>query len=791
MKNYLLPAFLLVSLIVQDIQSQEIYKDLNKNGIKDLYEDPQQPVDKRVDDLINRMSLDEKVSLVVGMGMDIPGMTQALIKDKVAGQAGSTFPMNHLGIPSLILADGPAGLRIQPKRDSTSNQTYYCTAFPIATLLASTWDKELVERIGKAMGNEVKEYGVDILLAPALNIHRNPLAARNFEYFSEDPYLSGHMAAAIVNGVESMGVGTSVKHFAANNQETNRMQVNAIISERALREIYLRGFEIVVKESQPWTVMSSYNRLNDLYTSENADLLKTILREEWGFKGLVMTDWFGGMNPVEQMKAGNDLIMPGQPKQNEVIKKGLDDGSLNVLTLNENVKRILTITFQSPSFRQYAYSDKPNLDKNAALSREGAAEGIVLLKNNGVLPINTNSRKAAVFGNGSYEFVAGGSGSGDVNEAYTISLVQGLENAGFTLYGPIKNSYIQYRTVETAKLPKKKFFFELIPPISEMVLDIKNVEAAARQNELAFITIGRNCGESQDRKKEGDYYLTLAEKEMIKIVADSFHAQNKKVVMILNIGNVIETASWSNQVDGIVLAWQGGQEGGNAAADVITGKVNPSGKLPTTFPVDIEDIASSKNFPGKEIPGAKEILMGGMSMGTPSEVIYEEDIYIGYRFFDTFKLKTAYPFGYGLSYTTFKFDQLNLDTKQLEDKLLVRVRVTNSGKLSGREVVQLYLSAPKATMEKPEKELKGFAKTKLLNPGESQLVEITVPVRELASFSENRSSWIADAGVYEVIIGSSSADIKQVEKFTLPKEVVVEKVHKVLLPTRKINVLKQ
>ena len=739
------------------------------------------------------MTQEEKVNLVVGMGMNLPGKVEngtgvGQIGDKVPGAAGETYAIPRLGLPNTVVADGPAGLRIDPNRKNDPN-TYYATAWPIASLLASTWDTELVKQVGKAMGNEVKEYGVDVLLGPGMNIHRNPLGGRNFEYYSEDPLVTGKMAAAMVNGIETNGVGTSIKHFAANNQETHRNSVNTIVSERTLREIYLRPFEIAVKESQPWTVMSSYNLINGTYASESRDLLTTILRKEWGFRGLVMTDWFGGKDAVAQLKAGNDLLMPGTPNQKKAITEALANGSLDISVLNESAARIVDYILNSQAKKAYAFSNKPNLKEHALLARRAAADGMVLLKNNAALPLSSSAGSIAAFGNTSYDFVSGGTGSGDVNEAYTISLVDGLSNAGFTIDPELSALYTGYVTTEKAKQPKKTFFEEFMNPtprIPEFNIDQQLLERKANASAMALITIGRNAGEGSDRKVENDFNLKTSELALIDAVSNAFHAKGKKVVVIINSGGVIEVSSWQDKVDAVLLSWQPGLEAGNAVADVLGGKVNPSGRLATSFPVKYSDVASSKSFPGKEFPEKAEAGMMGMKQ-IPAEVTYDEGIYVGYRYYSSFGVQPAYAFGYGLSYTSFNYSGLKLSQPQFNGKLTASVTVTNNGPVAGKEVVQLYISAPKGKLDKPSLELKGFAKTRLLQPGQSQVIYFTILANDLASFQTARSAWITDAGRYTLKIGASSQDIRQTADFTVGRELITQTVNKVLQPNVSIN----
>ena len=724
--------------------------------------DPQLGKDS-LDKVVAAMTLEEKAHLVIGTGMagssgeaPVVGETRNL----VPGAAGTTYPIPRLGIPAIVLADGPAGLRINPLREGDAN-TYYCTHFPIGTLLASTWNTELVEQVGQAIGNEVLEYGTDVLLAPALNIHRNPLCGRNFEYYSEDPVVSGKTAAAYVRGVQSNGVGTSIKHYALNNQETNRMKNDVRVSPRAVREIYLKGFEIAVKESQPWTVMSSYNFVNGVYTSESKDLQTTILRDEWGFKGMVMTDWFGGADAAAQMWAGNDMLQPGRPGQFEDIVEGVRSGRLSEADLDRNVRRVLELIVKSPRFKGYEFSNKPDLKAHAAVTRQSAVEGMVLLENNGVLPLASEISRVAVFGTTSYDFIAGGTGSGNVNRAYTVSLLEGLRNAGYAIDAELEKTYTKYIKEETERLnPKSDDPMAMFMPkirAGEFVPSARLLDKMVRANDVAIITLGRNSGEFFDRKV-ADFTLTEQESGMIEAVCAAFHEAGKKVVVILNIGGVIETASWKNLPDAVLLAWQAGQEGGNSVADVLKGVANPSGKLTMTFPVRYEDHASSRNFPIDMAFG----MFGKDKDAEPQRNVdyteYEEGIYVGYRWFDKQGLEVSYPFGYGLSYTRFEWSEASV--KPSRGETAVSVKVTNTGKIPGKDVVELYVAAPQGELDKPVKELKAYAKTRELQPGESQLVTLKVKNSELASYDESASAWVTDAGHYDFMLGSSSRDIR-------------------------------
>ena len=726
-----------------------------------------------IDEVLEAMTLEEKAALCVGSGWDsMLGITSSS-DVLVSGAAGTTRAIERLGIPMTVNADGPAGVRINPTREGDS-RTYYATGFPVGTAIASSWDTELVEHMTSAMGNEVLEYGVDVLLSPAMNIHRNPLCGRNFEYFSEDPVLAGKISAAYVRGVQSNGVGTSVKHFAVNNQETNRAENDSRVDTRALREIYLKGFEITVKEAQPWTIMSSYNKLDGEYTQQSYNLLTKILRDEWGFDGIVMTDWGNKEGTVKAVAAGNDLMMPGSTVEVQRIVDAVKSGELSEADLDRNVRNMLNFIVKTPRFNGYKYSDTPDLKAHAAAARAAATESMVLLKNDGgVLPLK-GTETVAMFGISSVDFVAGGTGSGNVNKAYVVNMVQGLENAGFTLVEDIKDfnqKYVDFQKINTrlnstngpsillgdAKMPEA--------PLSREVIN-----AQVDKSDLAIVVIGRNSGESADRRVDDDFNLTATERQLITDVTAAYHLAGKKVVVVLNIGGAIETASWKNMPDAILCAWQPGQEGGDAVADVLTGKVNPSGKLPMTLPISYMDHPSSYNFP----TGYERSNNYGWFRG-PVEPVknvdytdYDESIWVGYRWFTTQDKEVSYPFGYGLSYTTFEYSKPSVKLDK-DGNLTATVTVTNTGSVAGKEVVEVYVAAPAGGLEKPARELKAFDKTDLLEPGASQTLSFTLTPYELASFNTDANEWQTAAGSYTLYFAKNANDTATSAKVNVRK----------------------
>ncbi len=748
-----------------------------------------------IDDVLNAMTLEEKATLLVGSGWGsmTAGSMTASATALVPGAAGTTRAIERLGVTQAVLADGPAGLRISPTRDNDPN-TYYCTGFPVGTVMASMWDPALVKELTTAMGNEVLEYGTDVLLAPGMNLHRNPLCGRNFEYFSEDPFLTGKTAAAYINGVQSNGVGISVKHFAANNQEVNRMENDSRVSQRALRELYLKGFEIAVKEADPWTVMSSYNKLNGTYTQQSYDLLTTILRDEWGFDGIVMTDWGTKQGTVNAVKAGNDLMEPGAEIEIERIIAAVKAGDITQEELDRNVRNMLEFIVRTPRFNGYKYSNKPDLKAHAELVRKATPEGLVLLENNGVLPLK-DVRTVALYGTGSYDFIAGGTGSGNVNKPYIRNVAEGLTVNGLEVNKNIQTWYEQYIALAKTNLRNNGSGSGVLlgdPVISEMEVSREFIEKMEPATDIAIFTLSRNAGEGGDRYAlDGDWTITGQERQLIQTLADVYHAAGKKFVVVLNIGGTIETASWKHIPDAILLAWTPGQEGGYAVADVLCGNAYPSGKLPMTFPVNYLDIPSSANFPYnyKDVQsGAWDFLWGGPQRQTKNVdyTEYAEGIYVGYRYFQTAGVPVSYPFGHGKSYTTFEYSKPSV--KAGANGFTATITVKNTGAYAGKETVQIYVAAPAGGLEKPAYELKGFAKTKELAPGESQTLTIAVDAYTLASFNEATSAWETAAGTYKVMFGADAADIRATADYKA-KKAQSWKANNVLAPAQPVNEL--
>jgi beta-glucosidase len=663
-------------------------------------------MENKIKELISKMTIEEKASLCSGETY------------------WTTKPVERLGIPSIMVSDGPHGLRKQGGQ--ADNLGIYdsipATCFPTACALASSWNVELLGKVGKAIGEECQAENVHILLGPGVNIKRSPLCGRNFEYFSEDPMLSGELGAAFVNGVQSQGIGTSLKHFTANNQEYERMTISSEIDERVLREIYLAGFERVIKKAQPWTVMCSYNRLNGIYCSENKYLLTDILRDEWGFKGFVVSDW-GAVNiRVEALKAGLDLEMPTtNGLSDRDIVKAVNEGKLDEEVLDKAVENILKILFKAvENQKENAVYDKEEHNK---LAREAAAECIVLLKNEDkILPLNKDKlNKIAVIGAFAKEPRYQGGGSSHVNATK-------LENAYDEIVKMVGDS-VEINYAEGYPLEKDDID-------EEMLIHAKE---AAKLAEVAILFIGlpeRYESEGFDREH---MEIPKNHKKLIEEVC----SVQKNVVVVLSNGAAVTMAPWHNKVKGILEGWLTGQASGGAVSDILFGKVSPSAKLTETFPIKLSDNPSYLNFPGKK-----------------GKVKYQEGIFVGYRYYDAKEMEVLYPFGYGLSYTNFEYTDLKLSKKELldTDTLEVKVKVKNIGDCFGQEIVQLYVKDIECREIRPEKELKAFTKV-ALNPGEEKEVILTLEKRDFAYYEENVKEWVVESGEFEILVGKSSREI--------------------------------
>ena len=739
---------------------------------------------ENIPEIVSAMTTEEKVDLVVGCGAGW-GNPDA----KFPGTAGWTRAVPRLGIPSIYFADGPQGVNMAQAREYDTAD-YSCTFFLSGSTLATSWDVDAAQAIGQAIGQELKERGLDVILGPGMNLHRNVLCGRNQEYFSEDPLLSGKMAAAWIRGAQSNGIATSLKHFAVNNQETNRKENDSRVSQRALRELYLKGFEIAVKEGNPWTVMGSYNYVNGVHACENEWLLTDVLRREWGWRGVVMSDWDGVVRQDDAVSAGCDLIEPGTEADRTALLAALEDGSLSMENLDRNVRNILELVVKCPSFSGYDYSNDIDRKEHQELLRRVAAESMVLLKNEGnVLPLKPGS--VGLYGVSSYDLIPANMGVNGVNNGvYHVSLVQGLREAGFTVCPSALREYTDYIAAEKEKIASaypsvyKQFFRyprpeEIIPgaskPMSSSVamgamtvdLGLKQTAVSNRQslmeqaeaNEAAIITLSRSTGEAFDRAAS-EFALTPSEKTLIDSLSSAFHAFGKPVVVLLNVPAPIETVSWRDKVDAILLVGQPGERAGESIADALTGTVAPSGRLADSWPVHYGDAPADKNFPSEVGQDLKSLITpratreGRELVRNIDYTDYEEGIYVGYRYFTTAMTDVAYPFGYGLSYTFFNYEKPSVEVSV--DGFVARVTVRNTGSQTGREGLQLYVSAPSGGLDKPARELKGFAKTRLLAPGESEMVEIPVSLQDLASWNEKKACWETARGAYHFCFGLSA-----------------------------------
>jgi beta-glucosidase len=649
--------------------------------------------------ILDQMTLDEKAALCTGASM------------------WTTVPVERLGVPAIMMTDGPHGVRRSSDVNAIGKGTLPATCFPTASCLAATWDVALVQQVGAALGEEAAALGVDVLLGPGANMKRDPRCGRNFEYFAEDPFLAGALAASFIQGVQSQGVGTSLKHFAANNQETERFRIDAVVDERTLREIYLPAFETAVKVGQPWTVMCAYNKLNGDYCSENHALLVELLKDEWGFDGLVVSDWGAVHDRPTALQGGLDLEMPGpQARRTQAVVEAVKSGALDEAVLDEAVRRILRIIFRAVETPKGGTFDAA---AHHAFARRVAAEGIVLLKNTGLLPLK-QPRRIAVIGRSAKAPHFQGGGSSHINPTQVdipYDEVQKLAGAAHLTYSG------GYPTT---------------PAFDQALID--EAVRAARAADVALLFIALPAFIESEGYDRADLGLTRQQVALIQAVS----AAQPNSVVILNNGAALTMGEWLDGPAAVLEAWMMGQAGGGAVADVLFGHVNPSGKLAETFPIKLADTPAHINFPG----GA-------------GQVYYGEGIFIGYRYYDAKALPVAFPFGYGLSYTSFAYSNPRLSAATFDDVdgLIVSVDVTNTGAVAGNEIVQVYMHDRQSGLVRPPKELKGFAKV-ALQPGETKTVTVALDFRAFAYYHPGYRQWITEDGEFDILIGASAADIR-------------------------------
>ena len=659
-----------------------------------------------IESIVTQMTLEEKAALCTG------------------ATAWTTISIDRLGVPELFMADGPHGVRRATDLSELNQQSLPATCFPTASCLASTWNKDLIRQMGEALADECIALEVDVLLGPGVNMKRSPLCGRNFEYFSEDPFLAGEIATSLINGVQSKGIGTSLKHFAANNQEFQRLSISAEIDERTLHEIYLTAFEMAVKQAKPWTVMCAYNKINGQYCSEHHTLLSDILKDEWGFEGFVVSDWGAVHDRVASLKGGLDLEMPGpQALRVQAVIEAVQAGELDESLLDESVRRILKIIAKAQETPKGAPFD---IDAHHELAHRVANEGMVLLKNNGLLPLK-EPQHIAVIGHAAQKAHFQGEGSSHVNPTRVNVPFVALQDAA----GDAELSF-------AAGYPTDDEFRQDL---------IDQAVAIAQSADVAILYVALPTYIEVEGYDRESLALTPQQIALIKAVA----AAQPNTVVILNNGAPVAMSEWIDDVAAVLEGWMMGQAGGVAISDVLFGKVNPSGKLAETFPLRLADTPAYINWPG----GA-------------GKVYYGEGLYIGYRYYDAKQMPVLFPFGYGLSYTTFEYSNVKVSSKTFKDVdgLTVSLDITNTGDLPGAEIVQVYIHDHESELARPEKELKGFAKVDL-QPGETKTVSIPLDFRSFAYYHPKHRQWITESGEFDLLIGASSADIRQIETVTL------------------------
>lgn len=658
----------------------------------------------QVQALLGQLTLEEKAALCIG------------------ATPWQTVAVERLGLPHITVSDGPHGVRRAIDPTSLINESHPATCYPVAAALAATWDKELMFELGQALGDECRALDVDVLLGPGINIKRSPLCGRNFEYFSEDPVLAGELSARLIQGVQSKGIGTSLKHFAVNNQETRRFTVDAVVDERTLHEIYLTGFEIAVKQGQPWTVMCAYNSVNGYLCSEHTYLLTDILRERWGFEGFVVSDWGAVRDRLPSLRAGLDLQMPGpSPHGVRDVVEAVTSGALDEAVLNRTVERLLTIILRA---QQTPKGGSINIESHHALARRIAAEAVVLLKNEGDLLPLTGDETVAAIGKAALTPVFQGGGSSHVKPTRVDAPLELLKERA------------EVHFVEGDNL-KSDVNHTLI---TEAV-------SAARAADVAVLFIALPAQIESEGYDRRDLNLTPHQTALIQAVA----AAQPRTIVVLNNGSAVNMRPWIDAVPAVVEAWLPGQAGAGAVMDVLYGVVNPSGRLAETFPLDLSDTPAYLNFPGEK-----------------DSVRYGEGIFVGYRGYEALDRAVLFPFGYGLSYTRFDYSHLRVSQPSFSvgETLTVSVDVTNTGARAGKEVVQVYVHDPVSRLRRPPKELKAFAKV-ALEPGETRTVSLTLDPRAFSYYDPTYSQWVAEAGEFEILVGSSSADIRLRQTVTL------------------------